>query len=343
MKFAHSFVVIYGIAHSKGGNLVSNVSAIEVWDGSGLSKFTPKGNMWFSTYWYISTGIPFAAAAHIPFSNSIIAVTPILSIFGGKTPNATTAFITIESINVQLFFLIPAISLGSGTGGIRRLKGDHQMDICLPSGIFGRVNVGLRSPAFGKIVAGYLGPNVFFFDNAVDIAIHFQRKNGKRGLQSFQMRAMSDLVVFNTHINRIAVQIQYLSPEEIERRSKSRLKEYGCNCPSGYDKDGVCLEPISKVDQWVENRGIQERILTVSGEWSATLFWNLVGIKDLVFIFAAPSNGKPYMTLGGKLNVLFFRNAGGYIDIQHPCANFTLSTTLAGLFDVQIKGLHSFF
>ena len=342
------WIFIYGVAFSTQGNLVSNVSAIEVWDGSGLTKFTPRGHIWFSTLWFINL--------KLPYIGSMLGVTPIMSIFGGKGTssssiphfvvevNATTAFITLESVNVQLLWVIPFLSLGSGTGGIRTHPPDSPMDMCSPSGIFARVSPGISTPAFGKIVEGYLGPNWFIFGNSLDLALHFQ-KGQHRGLQSLELRFYSNLVLLNWNINRVHTQIQYLSLVEIERRKNSRLKAYGCNCPDGYDEDGVCMTPIGLVDQWAQDRNIRSDMLTVAAHWDASIPWNLVGVEDAKFIFATPVYGKmrgekPFLVIGGKLNVLFVRKLGGYIDVQHPKANFTFTAKLIGLFDMEIVGMY---
>ena len=192
----------------------------------------------------------------------------------------------------------------------------------------------------------------------MDLAAHF---TSKRSLQSIQLRAYSNLVVLGMELNRVMVQVQYLSPKEIDRRRKSRLKNYGCNCPDGYDEHGICQVPISPVDQWSQDRNIGDHIVTLSAEWNVTLFeqvfdlilsknisnqmsifWDLLGIDGVSFIFATPvkrhSDQNPYMVLSGKLNVLFLRNIGGYIDIQVPEATFNMTTKVAGLFKVEISG-----
>lgn len=71
------YLYIAGIAFSKNGNLVSNSSAIKVWDGSGLAKFTPRGHFWFSVLWYILPPLP------TPLRYAF-GITLVFSIFGGR-------------------------------------------------------------------------------------------------------------------------------------------------------------------------------------------------------------------------------------------------------------------
>jgi hypothetical protein len=198
----------------------------------------------------------------------------------------------------------------------------------------------IKSPAFDKVVEGYLGPNWFLAGASVDMAVHFD--SIEKGFQSVQLRFMANLMVLNRELTKVIVQLQYLSPRELQRRKKSRLEKYGCSCPRGYDQAGVCKEPIYPVDQWAQDRHLKEHMVTFSGEFNASFFWDLVGIKDVHFIFAVPlKHGKPkkpFMSLSGYINVLFLQGLGGAIDIQHPQANFTVLTQLAGLFDVEVSG-----
>jgi hypothetical protein len=264
----------------------------------------------------------------------------VIGIYGGKDmKNATTAFITVDSVNLQLLFLIPVLSFGSGSGGIRRLPKESPEDVCNPSGMFIKVAPSLSSPAFGKITEGYLGRNWFILDNSIDLAMHF-KKNGT-GLQSFQLRALSNIKIMNLALNRVTVQIQYLSREELQRRQKSRMIQSQCHCPAGYNEYGLCKEPIGRVNEWVQARYQGFNGMTLSVEWNASILWNLISVKDVAFIFATPfglKNSKPFLVIGGKLNVLFLRNTGAYIDIMNPNANFTISTKISGIFDVELTG-----
>lgn len=261
--------------------------------------------------------------------------------FHFSDPYATTAFATVESANIQFLYFIQAISLGSGTGGVRYHTGNRQVDLCSPAGVFARVSPKIQSPAFEKVVEGYFGQNWFIGESSVDMAVHFDAS--EKGFQSVQLRFLADLVVLNRELFKVVVQMQYLSPRELKRRRKSRIEKYGCSCPMGFDAAGVCKEPINPVDKWAQDRNLNEHMLTFSGEFNASFFWDLVGIKDVYFTFALPIQKgkaqKPFMSLSGVLNVLFIKGLGGAIDIEHPRANFTVVTRLAGLFDVEVSGM----
>lgn len=196
-----------------------------------------------------------------------------ISIFSGIESNASTAFITLESTRVYLFFLIPVLDFGSGTGGMRlqpyTKQKDTRDDVCSPSGIFARVAPSISSPFFGKIVRGYFGKDWVILSSSVDLALHIERKT--KALRSVQIRLTASVVFFDILINHAIVQIQYLSPKELERRKRSRRKEYGCKCPKGYDENGICREVIGFVDDWAQSGNISRHIMTISVDWKVSL------------------------------------------------------------------------
>lgn len=197
--------------------------------------------------------------------HKLLGLRSTISFFSGIESHASTAFITLESTTIYLFYLIPILDLGSGTGGIRLQENDNVDNVCSPSGVFARVAPAIHSPFFGKIMRGYLGKYWLILSSAIDLALHIERKT--KVLRSVQLRLAASIVFFDLLIHHAIIQIQYLSPNELERRKKSRKQEYGCKCPKGYDETGICREQIGFVDEWTQSGNISRHILTLSVNW----------------------------------------------------------------------------